>query len=69
MSGDLLRVFVAEGVIERNLREPNLCRTQIEVKLDDASLAESYFLKNPIGNHHIVIPGRHAEEILDCLAL
>lgn len=69
VSGDLSRVFVAEGVIERNLREPNLCRTQIEVKLDDASLAESYFLKNPIGNHHIVVPGRHAEEILDCLAL
>lgn len=69
VSGDLSRVFVAEGVIERNLHESNLCRTQIEVQLDDPTLAETYFLKNPIGNHHVVIPGRHAELILDYLAL
>ena len=57
VSGDLSSVFIAEGKILRNLDEPNLCRTQIEVQLDDPSLIRDYFLTNPIGNHHIVIPG------------
>ena len=60
VSGDLSRVFIAEGQILRNLDEPDLCRTQIEVQLDDPSLIGSYFLKAPIGNHHIIIPGRCA---------
>lgn len=60
LSGDLTRIFAAEGTIERNLEEPSLCRTQIEIKLDDPSLMETYFLTNPIGNHHIIVPGRHA---------
>ena len=60
VSGDLSRVFIAEGKILRNLAEPDLCRTQIEVQLDDPSLISSYFLTNPIGNHHIIVPGRHA---------
>lgn len=59
VSGDLSRIFIAEAMIERNLSEPNLCRTQIELKLDDPSLIQNYFLTAPIGNHHIIIPGRH----------
>ncbi|MBP5487967.1 MAG: hypothetical protein J6X77_00180 [Bacteroidales bacterium] len=59
VSGDLSRVFIAEGTIVRNLSEPDLCRTQIELCLDDPSLVGSYFLTAPIGNHHIIIPGRH----------
>ena len=64
VSGDLRRAFAAEGEIVRNLREPNLCRTQIEIQLDDPSLVGSYFLSNPIGNHHIIVPGRVADELL-----
>ena len=60
VSGDLSRVFIAEGKILRNLDEPDLCRTQIELQLDDPSLISSYFLTAPIGNHHIIIPGRCA---------
>ena len=63
VSGDLSRVFAAEGVIGRNLTDPALCRTQIELTLDDPSLIASYFLTNPIGNHHIIVPGRHAAEL------
>lgn len=57
VSGDLSRAFVAEGELLRNQYEDNLCRTQIVVKLtpDEAR----YFLTDPIGNHHIVIPGHH----------
>ncbi len=60
VSGDLGRVFIAEGKILRNLDEPDLCRTQIELQLDDPSLVGSYFLTAPIGNHHIIVPGRCA---------
>lgn len=56
ISGDLKRSFVAEGTLVRNTAEPDLCRTQQVIQLSDPSQA-SYFLSDPIGNHHIVIPG------------
>jgi len=56
VSGDLGRSFVAEGTLVRNTAEPDLCRTQQVIQLSDPSQA-SYFLTDPIGNHHIVIPG------------
>ena len=58
VSGDLSRWFVAEGQLLRNEAKPDLCRTQLVVRLDDAERAR-YFLDNPIGNHHIVLPGHH----------
>ncbi len=59
VSGDLNRFFIAEGELIRNLSEPDLCRTQIAVRLDPADA--EYFLHNPIGNHHIVLPGHHKQ--------
>ena len=56
VSGDLTRHFVAEGTLIRNTSEPDLCRTQQVIRLTDKTQA-SYFLTNPIGNHHIVAPG------------
>ena len=56
VSGDLERSFIAEGELVRNLSEPDLCRTQVVVRLDPSDTA--YFLHDPIGNHHIVLPGR-----------
>lgn len=38
----------------RNLCEQNLCRTQIVVRCPEAI---PYFFNDPIGNHHIIIPG------------
>lgn len=63
VSGDLKRSFVAEGMLVRNTAEPDLCRTQQVIQLADPSQA-SYFLTNPIGNHHIVIPG-HIGSLLE----
>ncbi len=63
VSGDLKRSFVAEGMLVGSTAEPDLCRTQQVVQLSDASQA-SYFLTNPIGNHHIVIPG-HIGSLLE----
>ena len=60
VSGDLSRCFIAEGELESNGQEPNLCRTQQVIRLADPSAA-TYFLTNPIGNHHIVVPGHHKE--------
>ena len=56
VSGDLKRHFAAEGELLGNQYEQNLCRTQVILRLnpDDAR----YFLTDPIGNHHIIVPGR-----------
>jgi len=56
LSGDLKRFFVAEGVLVRNQSKPDLCRTQQVIQLHDKAQAQ-YFLNEPIGNHHIIIPG------------
>jgi len=62
VSGDLSRHFIAEGELLGNQYEDNLCRTQVQLRLapEDAR----YFLTNPIGNHHIIIPG-HCRELLE----
>ena len=59
VSGDLGRHFAAEGELLDNQYEPNLCRTQVILRLkpEDAR----YFLTDPIGNHHIIVPGRCKE--------
>lgn len=62
VSGKLDRHFAAEGKLMYNQYEDNLCRTQVALRLspDDAR----YFLTNPIGNHHIILPG-HCKEVLE----
>lgn len=61
VSGDLTRHFIAEGTLLRNEAKPDLCRTQQVILLKDKNLTKSYFLSNPIGNHHIILPGHHQE--------
>ena len=56
VSGDLSRCFIAEGTLVRNQSKPDLCRTQQVIQLSDKSQT-FYFLTNPIGNHHIIVPG------------
>ena len=56
VSGDLSRSFIAEGTLVRNQSKPDICRTQLVIQLSDKSQV-SYFLTNPIGNHHIIVPG------------
>lgn len=64
VSGDLKRSFIAQGKLVHNQYEPNLCRTQVLVKLEPADA--KYFLTDPIGNHHIVIPG-HCADLLEAI--
>lgn len=62
VSGKLDRHFAAEGELLYNQYEGNLCRTQVvlQLKPEDAK----YFLTNPIGNHHIILPG-HCKALLE----
>jgi L-fucose isomerase-like protein len=62
VSGDLSRHFIAEGTLVRNQAKPDLCRTQQIIQLADKNLT-GYFLTHPIGNHHIIMPGHHKEEL------
>ncbi len=63
VSGDLSRHFIAEGELIRNEAKPDLCRTQQIIKLDDKTQT-NYFLREPIGNHHIILAG-HQRELLE----
>ena len=56
VSGNLGRHFAEEGKLVCSQAKPNLCRTQQVIQLDNAEKA-NYFLTNPIGNHHIIVPG------------
>ena len=64
VSADLSRYFIAEAELVCTQSKPDLCRTQQVIQLADKQQT-SYFLTNPIGNHHIILPGHHPE--LCCL--
>ena len=65
LAGDLSRFFVAEGALVRNQAKPDLCRTQQVIQLYDKHQA-AYFMTNPIGNHHIIMPG-HQRDLIEGL--
>lgn len=58
VSGDLQRSFITEGELVCNESKPDLCRTQLVIRLTNPADA-AYFLTQPIGNHHIILPGHH----------
>lgn len=57
------RYFAAEGQLEHNSGDDNLCRTQQHIRLNRTADAR-YFLTQPIGNHHVIVPG-HVKELLE----
>lgn len=54
--------YLTTGTLTENTNYLNLCRTQVRVRLDQPA---DYFLKNPLGNHHILLPGNHELVIND----
>ncbi len=64
LSSNLDKFFCSEGELEENLYRKDLCRTQINVHLDSDV---SYFLKTPLGNHHLICYGKHKKELSDYL--
>ncbi|MDE5709109.1 MAG: hypothetical protein K2I32_06665 [Alistipes sp.] len=61
LSGDLSRACIIDAELLRNQYEGDLCRTQIVLQIGGAA---DYFLKNPIGNHHVILPG-HRTPLLE----
>jgi len=59
-SGTDNRFFVEEGMLTDCPSQPDLCRTQQVVTLAHKE-STRYFLTQPIGNHHIIVPGHHRE--------
>ena len=62
LSGDLTRSFCSEAELLRCQSESSLCRTQAVLKIrgsaaERTSVCREYFLKSPVGNHHIIFPG------------
>jgi len=58
VSGDLQRCFITEEELVCNESKPDLCRTQLVIRLTNPA-DTAYFLTRPIGNHHIILPGHH----------
>ena len=63
LSGDLKRCFRCKATLTGNPYENSLCRTQITMKISEnpAQVCQDYFLKSPIGNHHVVFTGDYKE--------
>ena len=55
----LNRYFVTEAKAVEMPYSNHFCRTQITLNVD----LRPYLLQHSIGNHHVIIRGRHAEEI------
>lgn len=53
------RYFVTEAQAVETPYSNHFCRTQITLNVD----LRSYLLHHPIGNHHVIIKGRHADTI------
>ena len=53
------RYFVTEAQAIENPYSEHFCRTQITLNVN----LKPYLLQHPIGNHHVIIKGRHAEQI------
>lgn len=55
LSPDCRRMFCQPAHLTANTYADRLCRTQVVV---EAPGAADYFLQTPIGNHHIIVPGK-----------
>lgn len=60
-SESLDEYYLTTGTLTENTNYINMCRTQVRIKLNSPV---DYFLKNPLGNHHIMLHGNY-EKILD----
>ncbi|MCR4404060.1 MAG: hypothetical protein NUW06_01980 [Candidatus Acetothermia bacterium] len=57
---ELSRLFVAQGMIRPREPEEGLCRTQVLIELERPP---EELLEAPLGNHHVLLLGRHREEL------
>ena len=55
LAPDCRRMFCRQARLAENSYADRLCRTQVVI---EAPGAADYFLRTPIGNHHIIVPGK-----------
>ncbi|MBQ4021560.1 MAG: hypothetical protein II613_03315, partial [Bacteroidales bacterium] len=60
LAPDFATAFIAEAELTRNCYEGRLCRTQVILKAEGLA---PYFLTAPIGNHHVILTGSHADAL------
>ena len=58
------KIWMSEGTILHNGNENNLCRTQVEIKLEKGGKV-SDLLNAPLGNHLVVILGHHMDRLME----
>lgn len=63
INGDGTRVFAEDVQLIRNQYEPNLCRTQVWLEVSEEAV--KYFLTHPIANHHVIVPGHWAAQLVE----
>lgn len=56
--------YLTSGTLTENTNYINMCRTQVRIRMNTPA---DYFLKNPLGNHHVVIQGNYEETIQEFL--
>lgn len=53
--------YLSTGTLTENTNYINMCRTQVRIKMNTPA---DYFLKTPLGNHHILLHGNY-EKVLN----
>lgn len=56
--------YLSTGTLTENTNYINMCRTQVRIRMNTPA---DYFLRNPLGNHHILIHGNHEEALNEFL--
>jgi L-fucose isomerase-like protein len=57
----LNKIFLTKGNIAGRAKAKTACRTQLEIQIPIS--ASDYFVNNPFGNHHLIIPGNWVQRL------
>ena len=52
--------YLSTGTLTENTNYINMCRTQVRIRMNTPT---DYFLKNPLGNHHILVQGNYEDTL------
>lgn len=56
--------YLGTGTLIENTNYINMCRTQVRIKMNTPA---EYFLRNPLGNHHVMLHGNHEQMLNEFL--
>jgi L-fucose isomerase-like protein len=57
----LNKIFITLSQVTDHPKSKAACRTQLEVQLNP--IAQNYFVNNPFGNHHLILPGNYTQRL------